>query len=147
MLEIVPITFQEACEFVRLHHRHHGMPRSWKFGCGVSDGEKIVGVVIVGRPVNRYRDDGITLEVIRCCTDGTEHAPSKLYAAAWRATRALGYKRLGTYILESEPGTSLIAAGWKELYTTRGGNWNCKKRPREDKAPIEQKRLFEVSED
>lgn len=146
MLEIVPITFQEACEFVRVHHRHHGVPRSWKFGCGVRDDDKIVGVVIVGRPVNRYRDDGWTLEVIRCCTDGTEHACSKLYAAAWRAARALGYKRLGTYILESESGVSIKAAGWKELYTTRGGSWDGDTRHRVDKSPTCKKTLFEIKD-
>lgn len=72
-----------------------------------------MGVAIVGRPVSRHLDDGWTLEVNRLCTDGSRNACSALYAAAWRAARAMGYKRLVTYILESENGASLRAAGWK----------------------------------
>ena len=84
-----------------------------KFSIGLSDGDKIVGVAIVGRPVARHLDDGWTLEVNRLCTDGTRNACSMLYAAAWRAARAMGYKRIVTYILESENGASLRASGWK----------------------------------
>lgn len=143
-LSIQPITFQEAKDFITQYHRHHKPPQGWKFGCAVNDGTKVVGVVMVGRPVARELDDGWTLEVTRLCTDGTEHAASMLYAAAWRATRALGYSRLITYILDTEPGTSLKAAGWKELYTTNGHSWNCVSRPRVDKAPTCDKRLYEV---
>lgn len=145
MLSIQPISFSEACEFVRKYHRHHKAPVGWMFGCAVNDGEKVVGVVMVGRPVARGLDNGYTLEITRCCTDGTEHAASKLYAAAWRAGRALGYRRMVTYTLITEPGTSLQAAGWKYLYTTEGGSWNCPNRPRVDKAPTMQKKLWEAT--
>jgi len=106
---------------------------------------ELVGVAIVGRPVARHRDDGRTLEVTRLCTNGTKNACSKLYSAAWRAGREMGYERIGTYILSSESGISLRAAGWKELYKTQGGSWNRKKRPRIDKHPLENKTLFEMS--
>jgi hypothetical protein len=92
-------------------------------------------------------DDGWTLEVTRCCTDGTRNAASFLYGAAGRATKALGYKRLITYTLIEEQGTSLRAAGWKELWTTKGGSWNCKGRPRVDTHPLGQKRLWEERDD
>jgi hypothetical protein len=95
--------------------------------------------------VARALDNGWTLEVTRCCTDSTPHAASMLYAAAWRAAKALGYTRLITYTLISEPGTSLKAAGWKTLYTTDGGSWNCPSRPRVDKAPTVQKHLWEAT--
>lgn len=144
MLEIQPITFQEACEFIRKHHRHHRPPQGWKFGIAVNDGEKVVGVITVGRPVARFLDDGWTLEVTRCCTDGTKNAASKLYAAAWRAARAMGYKRLITYTLVDEPGTSLIAAGWRCVGKTRGDTWNRKSRPRVDLHPTGQKLLWEA---
>lgn len=103
-LEVVPITFKEANEFVRRYHRHHGPVQGYKFAIGLADTERneIVGVVIVGRPVARYLDDGWTLEVTRLCTDGTRNACSKLYAAAWRAARALGYRRLITYTLPED---------------------------------------------
>ena len=143
-LQIQPIEFSEACDFITRYHRHHIAPQGWKFGIAVNDGEKVVGVVAVGRPVSRNLDNGWTLEVTRCCTDGTPHAASMLYAAAWRAARAMGYQRLITYTLETEAGTSLVSAGWKELYTTKGKSWNHTSRPRVDKAPTCAKKLWEA---
>ena len=144
MLMLQPVTYSEACRFIELYHRHHLPPQGWKFGIAVNDGEKVVGVVAVGRPVSRHLDDGWTLELTRCCTDGTKDVASMLYGAARRATFALGYRRLITYILKWEPGTSLKAAGWKCLGTAGGGSWNVPSRPRVDKAPTEQKTLWEA---
>jgi hypothetical protein len=132
MLKIVPITLEEANEFVRQHHRHHKTVPGHKFSIGVADGDKVVGVAIVGRPVARSLDDGWTLEVNRCCTDGAKNACSILYAASWRAAKAMGYKRLITYTLPAEGGASLRAAGWKLIGKAGGGNWNCQSRPRVD---------------
>ena len=143
-LELQPITYREACQFIAQHHRHHLPPQGWKFGIGLNDGEKIVGVVTVGRPVARHRDDGWTFEVTRCCTDGTPHAASKLYAAAWRASRAMGAKQLITYTLAEEPGTSLIAAGWRVIGETKADTWHRRKRPRVDKHPTGPKTLWAV---
>ena len=120
-LDIVPMTLKEANAFVEQYHRHHGPTVGHKFSIGCTDGEKIVGVAIVGRPVSRYLDDGWTLEVNRLCTDGTHNACSMLCEAAWRAARAMGYHKLVTYILRSEKGTSLKAAGWKCV----GGPGDC----------------------
>ena len=144
-LSLVPITYREACSFINLHHRHHLPPQGWKFGVAVANNGEIVGVATIGRPVARYLDDDFTLEVTRVCTDGTPHVASKLYAASWRATRAMGYQRLITYTLIEEPGTSLKAAGWKPLYETSGGSWNRDGRPRVDSAPTGQKRLWEAA--
>ena len=144
-LELQPITFKEAQEFVKMHHSHHKPPIGSKYSIAVNDGNRVVGVVIVGRPVNRHLDNGWTAEVTRCCTDGTKNVASMLYAAAWRSARAMGYRRLITYTLITEEGTSLKAAGWKELYTTQGGSWNCMNRPRVDKHPTCQKVLWEAS--
>lgn len=146
MLELQPIAFGEACEFVRQYHRHHQPPQGWKFGVAVNDGAKVVGVVMVGRPVARHLDNGWTLEVIRLCTDGTPHVASMLYAAAWRAARAMGYRRLITYVLASETGTSVKAAGWRVVGQAGGGTWDRPNRPRVDKAPTEQKTLWEITE-
>ena len=131
-LVLQPITYKEACEFIRVHHRHHLPPQGWKFGIAVNDGDKIVGVITVGRPVARHFDDGWTLEITRSCTDGTRNANSKLYGAAKRATFALGYKRLVTYTLPSESGASLRAAGYRCLGEAGGGNWSVASRPRVD---------------
>lgn len=88
---------------------------------------------MIGRPVARHYDDGTTLEVNRTCTDGTPNANSMLYGAAWRAAKALGYRRLITYTRADESGASLKAAGWK-VVAQRSANkgWNCPSRPRVD---------------
>ena len=142
-LEIVPISLKEANAFVERYHRHHKPVTGHKFSIGCSDGEKIVGVAIVGRPVSRYLDNGWTLEVNRLCTDGTRNACSILYAAAWRAARAMGYKKVITYILETEPGTSLKAAGWKCGGKAGGERWTGKRRPEVDLYPAQMKLRFE----
>ena len=121
-MELKAITFKEACAFISEHHHKPG----WKFGTSVVVEGKVVGVIMVGRPVSRHMDNGEVLEVIRCCTDGTKHVASKLYAAAWRAARALGYQKLIT--LESEEGTSLKAAGWERVRLAGGGSWSCPSR-------------------
>src|SRR5512139_1352607 len=115
-LELQPISLREAGYFIAKYHRHHKPDRGWKFGIAVNDGEKVVGVIVAGRPKSRHLDNGWTLEVTRCCTDGTKHAASMLYAAAWRTAKSLGYRRLITYTLAEEKGTSLVAAGWKSMY-------------------------------
>ena len=144
-LHLQPITYAEACTFISEHHRHHLPPQGWKFGIGVNNGERMVGVVTVGRPVSRMLDNGLTLELTRCCTDGTKNASSMLYGAAWRATKALGYQRLITYTLVEEPGTSLRAAGWKSVYETGGGSWSRDGRMRVDTHPLGQKTLWEAA--
>jgi len=145
-LHAVPINFSDAANFVRLHHRHHTPPSGHKFSIGAVDDGGLVGVVIVGRPVSRRRDDGATLEVTRLCTIGAKNACSFLYGAAARATFALGYKRIGTYILKREPGTSLVAAGWKLIGETPGKSWSVPSRPRDDKHPIEPKLLYQMEQ-
>lgn len=144
-LQLQPITYQEACDFIAEHHRHHIPPQGWKWGIAVNDGQEIRGVITVGRPVARMLDDGATLEVTRCCTDGAKNAASMLYGAAWRAAKALGYQRLITYTLIEEPGTSLVASGWKLVGQTGGGSWSRKGRVREDKHPTGQKQLWEAA--
>lgn len=124
-------------------HRHHRPVVGHKFSLGASLGSNLVGVCIVGRPVARGRDDGITLEVTRLCTDGTLNACSFLYGAAARAATALGYHRIGTYILASEPGTSLKAAGWRLVKVVSGRSWSCPSRPRKDNHPLGDKVLYE----
>src|SRR5262249_35162865 len=108
-LRHVRIGLDEANSFVEQHHRHHKPVVGHLFSIGAVDGnDVVVGVVIVGRPVSRMRDDGVTAEVTRLCTDGTKNACSFLYGAAARAAFALGFRRIGTYILATEPGTSLM---------------------------------------
>lgn len=123
MLKLKPCTFRQAQDFVRENHRHNKPPVGHKFSIAVYDGEKLCGVVMVGRPIGRYLDDGETLEVNRCCTDGTRNACTMLYGAAWRAAKALGYKRIITYTLKSENGASLRASGWMCDGEAGGTHW------------------------
>lgn len=145
LLAITPINLDEANAFVATHHRHHKPVPGAKFSVAVSEGETVRGVAIVGRPVARMADDGWTLEVNRVCTDGAKNACSMLYGAAWRAARAMGYRRLITYTLPEEGGASLRAAGWKLLGQAGGGSWNRKTRPRVDTAPTQAKLLWEAA--
>ena len=144
-LVITPVSLTEANKFVSEHHRHHKPVVGHKFSIAVSLDDVVVGVCIVGRPVSRHLDNGWVLEVTRCCTDGTKNAPSMLYGAAWRVAKGLGYKKLITYVLQEETGTSLKAAGWKVIGVRGGGNWNCKSRPRVDTEHQQRKLLWEAA--
>jgi hypothetical protein len=146
-LMVTPINLDEANAFVEQHHRHHKPVPGAKFCVAVSQEDEVRGVAIVGRPVSRVLDDGWTLEVNRCCTDGTRNACSMLYATAWKAAKAMGYTSLITYTLESEGGSSLRGAGWRCVgkATTRiGQGWNVKSRPRVDTHPLQQKLRWEA---
>jgi hypothetical protein len=145
-LDIVPLSLAEANEFIQKHHRHHGILRFQKFSIGAVDQSNVLrGVAVIGRPVARHRDDGRTAEIGRLATDGCPNACSKLLAAAWRAARAMGFVRMGTYVLAEEPGTSLDAAGWKLIYTTKGGSgWARHTRPGRTTANTGPKKLYEA---
>lgn len=130
-LHLVPVSFDDACVFVAEWHRHHAPPVGHKFSVGVASDRTLVGVIITGRPVARSLDNGQTLEVTRCATDSTPNAASMLYAAAWRAATALGYRRLITYTQAGEGGGSLRAAGYRVVAErpARAG-WDTPSRPR-----------------
>lgn len=146
-LDVVPVTFAEACDFIEATHRHHRPPRGHKFSIGVEAFGQLHGVACVGRPVSRHFDDGLTLEVNRTATDGTPNANSMLYGAAWRAAKALGYRRLITYTQGDESGVSLKAAGWRVIAerAPRKG-WSSTTRQRDDHGVDETPRtLWEAS--
>lgn len=145
-LRIVPITLDEANEFVRLHHRHHQPVPGAKFTLAVASEDRVVGVAIVGRPVARMADDGWTLEVNRTCTDGTKNANSALYGACRRVAFGLGYRKLITYTLPDESGASLRAAGFRCVGEAGGGRWSRKDRPRIDTHPLQSKLRWEIGE-
>lgn len=144
-LRLCPISLEEANAFVTALHRHHPPVQGHKFSLGAAQGEKLVGVAIIGRPVARMRDDGLTLEVTRLCTDGTRNACSFLYGAAARAAFALGFKRIGTYTLPNEGGASLRASGWKLIGERGGGEWTRPSRPREAASAPQTKLLWEAA--
>ena len=126
-LETVPITLRTANAFVTDYHRHHPAVTGCKFAIGCEDNGKLCGVAICGRPVSRYLDDGRTLEINRLCTDGTRNACSKLYSASVRIAKAMGYKKVITYILESESGASLKASNFVCEGKAGGTHWTGKR--------------------
>jgi hypothetical protein len=146
-LTLCPLTLREAHAFVAAHHRHHQPSRGGKFAIGVASGEAIVGVVVVGRPVSReLQAGGYTAEVTRLAVlPEARNACSLLYAAAWRAARAMGYRRLVTYTLLEESGASLRGAGWRCLGEAGGGSWSRPSRPRVDEHPLQVKIRWEVA--
>lgn len=146
-LRVVPCLIVEAREYVRQFHRHHQPPTGGLFAVAVADGEEVCGVAIVGRPVARGADDGMTAEVTRVATNGTKNACSMLYGACWRAARALGWTRLITYTLAEESGSSLRASGWREVGRVRGRTWSCKSRPRVNRNPAQDKIRWQVGQE
>jgi hypothetical protein len=111
---------------------------SARFAIGAEFMGELVAVAIVGRPVARHLQDGFTAEVLRTCAIPTapRNVNSFLYAACWRAWKAMGGRRLVTYTLKTESGASLRGAGWRvvaEVPASKG--WSCPSRPR-DYQPI-----------
>jgi L-amino acid N-acyltransferase YncA len=144
-LRLVPCTLREARAFVAEHHRHHEAPQGGLFAVACAETDRIVGVAIIGKPVARMLADDFTAEVTRLCTTGERNACSLLYAASWRAARALGYRRLVTYTLAAEGGASLRAAGWKCIGEAGGGSWSRASRPRVDTHPLQGKLRWEAA--
>lgn len=139
-----PCELKTANAFIEQLHRHHKPVQGHRFSLALWEGEKMVAVATVGRPVARHGGLPIeVLEVTRLCSDGTEHACSALYQACARVGKAMGYKRIQTYILESEPGTSLKAAGWTDEGEAGGGQWkHTDGKPRRTDQPTEKKRKY-----
>lgn len=128
----VPMELREAQNYINTYHRHHQAAYRDKFRIAAMKDEKIVGVVQVGRPVSRRLDDGKTLEVLRLCTNGEKDVCSFLYSRAARIAKEMGYVKIITYTLESEPGISLRASGWTlEADGVGGASWDVPSRPRE----------------
>lgn len=130
MLRPKPTTLKEANAFVGEEHRHHPpvVGHRWSMGCQ-ADG-KLVGVVIVGRPKARQTDQYMIADVTRLATNGHRNACSFLYARATHIARLMGFESIQTFILESEPGSSLKALeqlGWKRIGPTKDGEWRTRK--------------------
>ena len=140
-MEIKPITFRDACEFISKNHRHHKPTVGCKFSLGLYDGDILVGVAVCGRPVSRYYDDGLTCEINRLCTDGTFNACSMLYGACCRVAKEMGYKKVITYILESEDGASLKASNFVCEGKAGGTHWTGKRNKGQD-IPAEKKKRW-----
>lgn len=136
-LRIRPCTLKVANDYVAKHHRHHKPTVGHKFSISCWDGEKLVGVAICGRPVSRHLDDGDTLEINRLCTDGTQNACSMLYGACARIANDMGYRKVITYILQSENGASLKASNFVCEGVAGGEVWTGVRSGRDNGVPHE----------
>jgi hypothetical protein len=143
-LRLRPCELRDANAFIAEHHRHHKPVQGHRFSLAAWDEDKLVGVAVVGRPVARMGGDPLeVLEVTRLCTDGKDNVCSFLYSACARAGKALGYWRIQTYILETEDGASLRAAGWRDEGQAGGGQWkHTDGKPRRLDQPTMFKRRF-----
>ena len=108
----------------------------------VNEAGRLLGVAVVGRPVSRRLDNGLTAEVTRLCTDGYRNVCSFLYAACARSARSMGYEKIGTYILAAENGASLRASGGNCAGLCGGGDWNAPGRPRKPSANTGKKKMY-----
>ena len=130
-MNITPITQKAARKWINEVHRHLSAPRGDVIRVALEVDGRIVGVGMAGRPVARHLDDGRTLEITRVAVQpGVRNGCSKIYGALRKAATALGWERIITYTLESEPGTSPQAAGFRCEGTAGGGEWNCPSRRR-----------------
>lgn len=147
MLTVVAIELKTANLLVEQLHRHHKPVQGHRFSIGCMNAtNQLVGACIVGRPVARLAGHPTdVLEVTRLVTDGTKNVCSMLYAAAARAGKAMGYLKIQTYILESELGTTLKAAGWRNEGIAGGGQWkHTDGKPRRTDQPTEKKQRWSL---
>lgn len=136
-----PIGRHYANELIVRWHRHHGPVVGFKAAWVALEGEHRFGVVVLGRAVARGLGAG-AWEITRNATDGTEHGCSFLYSVACREAKRQGAERVYTYILASESGVSLKAAGFRFDGFVRGRSWSCPSRLRTDKHPIVDKQRW-----
>ena len=132
-MEVAPVSLKEALDFVRRNHRHCAVPQGHKFSVGLTADGALIGVVIASTPKARALNDGRTLELNRICCDPVyRNAVSKVSGAAIRAARAMGYRRIVTYTLPQESGSSMLAVGFRQdgMTEPRPNGWNCRSRPR-----------------
>jgi len=143
-MKIRPIELRDANAFIAIHHRHHKPVQGHRFSTSLWKADALVGVAVVGRPVARLAGSPLeVLEVTRLCTDGTKNACSMLYGATARIGKEMGFKRIQTYILDDEDGTSLKAAGWTDAGPAGGGQWkHTDGKPRRTDQPTQMKRRY-----
>lgn len=140
-MKATPITLAQAKDFVGNFHRHHKAPVGHRFSVGVENNGKLIGVVVVGRPVARKTPQYTVAEVTRLCTDGTKNACSFLYSVAARIAKEMGFSRIQTFILPTESGVSLKASGWKFDGVSHSASWQTRDNRRKDQ-PTEPKQRW-----
>lgn len=123
------VSLRTAAAFVAQHHRHHEPPQGAIVALGLWEGERLVGVGIIGRPVSRELQRQGVAEMTRGCIlpdlapsgPHANGAASALDARVRRLAQALGFARCVTYTLPEEGGASLRGDGWQRDMELAGG--------------------------
>jgi len=143
-MKIIPLRVSQANEFISKYHRHNKPVdhRGHRFSIGlIDDSGKLIGVAIAGQPIAQRNDDGFTLEILRVCVlDGYHDANSMLYGRVRRIGMLMGYRRIITYTLKTESGSSLRAVGGSSV-EIRTGPWSRPARPRNEQEVTRLKKL------
>lgn len=138
-MRFIPISLREANSFVTMFHRHNKKVRGFKFAIGLMKGKELIGVAIAGRPVARMLDDGKTIEILRVCVkEGHKNANSKLYGRMRKICEVMGYKKVITYTLKKESGSSLRAVGAVPVHEVKPQSWDRPNRVRAEQKVYQQ---------
>lgn len=143
MMEAFPISREVAKAFIRANHSHNGPPVGDKFRVGARVNGELVAVAVGGRPSSRHLDDGLTIEIVRCCTLRYKNAASFCEGRILSMAASNGFRLAISYTLENEVGASLKATGFRRTELGKGGSWSRAGRVREDKAPTTPKWRWE----
>lgn len=146
-LTVAPIALKHAAKFIGVEHRHNKVMGIQRWALAAYDGQRLIGVVVVGNPNARMLKHPRRFEVTRLATDGTTDACSFLYGAATRVARAMGIWSLKTYTLLSESGASLRAVHAKDEGEVAAEEWGRPSRPRTTKHTIAPRRRWELLRD
>jgi len=125
-LTIQPITLKKANQIIKEFHRHNDVVVGCRYCLAALHEDEIVGVAVVGRPLSRRLDDELTAEITRVCVkdNAPKNTNSFLYGRCWRVWQQMGGKRMITYTLQEESGSSLKAVNWKIIGETGGWEQN-----------------------
>ncbi len=140
-MKVIPLSLRQANDFISKFHRHNKPVQGCKFCIGAQKANKIVGVAVVGRPVARLLDDGLTAEITRVCTNGTRNVNSFLYAHCAKICKLMGFNRIITYTLEEESGASLRAIGAKPEAFVEPSSWDRKNRHRNEQSVYQKRKI------
>jgi hypothetical protein len=117
------LTLEEVNAFLEGRNPLGDSVASHRFSIGTFLGGRLAGIVVVDYPSSSFRDDGLTLEVTRICTEGADEIRSFLYRSAARAAFATGARRIGVYA-SRESTLILRAAGFKLRDLLGEGDWD-----------------------
>ena len=128
-LRLEPCGVTSARQYVARWHRHNAPPPgAIKCAVVVDEDGWAHGVAMLGRPVSPALQRLGVVEVNRVATDGTRNACSMLYGWASREAKRSAVGVI-TYTRADEPGTSLRAAGWVDVGTTKQRTVGWSNRP------------------